>query len=358
VGAFCAAVSVSRVRSANSSASPSIHKAMNVLITGGAGFLGRRLTQKLLERGTLRGSDRRERYIDRIMTVDLEDSPFRDDRVQHVVGDIADSRVLQRAIDPETTSIFHLAAVVSGMAESNFELGMRINVDASRMLLDLCRATAHCPRVVFTSSVAVYGGEMPDVVTDATALNPQSSYGTQKAIVELAIADYTRRGFIDGRVLRLPTISVRPGRPNAAASSFVSGIIREPLNGEPSVCPVDPATRVWVLSPARAIDCLIAGHELSGDALGRNRFVNLPGLSVTVGEMIAALERVAGPEVVRRIRIERDPRVERIVASWPGAWDVSRARSLGLPGDRTFDDVVRAYMSERVIPSSSSTGHA
>jgi nucleoside-diphosphate-sugar epimerase len=201
----------------------------------------------------------------------------------------------------------------------------------------------------------VYGGELPDLVTDATAANPQSSYGTGKAIVELLIADYTRRGFIDGRVLRLPTITVRPGRPNAAASSFASGIIREPLNGEPSICPVDPSTRLWVLSPAAAVDCLIAGHDIDSEALGSNRCVNLPGISISVAEMMAALERVAGPDVVRRIRLERDARAERIVASWPGAWDTSRARSLGFSSDRDFDDVIRAYMKERITPASSSS---
>jgi nucleoside-diphosphate-sugar epimerase len=332
---------------------------MNIVITGGAGFLGRRLTRSLLQRGTLRGSDGQQQAIDRITTVDVEASaPLSDDRVRHVTGDLADPHVLQRVIDAETASIFHLAAVVSGMAEADFELGLRINVDASRTLLDVCRKKASCPRIVFTSSVAVYGGALPDIVTDTTPLNPQSSYGTEKAIVELLIADYTRRGFTDGRVLRLPTITVRPGRPNAAASSFVSGIVREPLNGETSICPVDPATRVWVLSPATAIDCLIVGHDVESEALGTNRCVNLPGISVSVGEMIAALERVAGPDVVRRIRMERDPRVERIVASWPGAWDTSRARSLGFPSDRDFDDVIRAYMNERFTPSSSSTDPA
>jgi len=351
---------------------------MNVLITGGAGFLGRRLIDKLLQRGTLRGRDGHEHALDRINDVAVEPSTFSapqarpaersgtevprerrrwgvrrgeaprsssDRRVRHVTGNIEDHGLLGRVIDTDTASIFHLAAVVSGMAEANFELGMRINIDASRALLDVCRSEGHCPKVVFTSSVAVYGGDLPEVVTDATALNPQSSYGTQKAMIELLVGDYTRRGFIDGRVLRLPTISVRPGQPNAAASSFLSGIIREPLSGKTSVCPVDPATRVWLSSPATAIDCLIAGHDLPSDALGTNRIVNLPGLSISVAEMVATLERIAGPEAVRHIRWERDPRVERIVASWPGAWDTSRARSLGFPSDPDFDRVVRDYIN-------------
>ncbi len=177
----------------------------------------------------------------------------------------------------------------------------------TRSLLEICRARGHHPRVVFTSSVAVYGGQLPETVLETTALRPQTSYGTQKAIGELLLNDYSRRGFVDGRALRLPTISVRPGRPNAAASSFASGIIREPLNGEPSVCPVDRDARLWLMSPATVVDCLIAAHNLPADALGTSRSLNLPGISVTVGEMVDALTRLAGPTVTARIRWERDP---------------------------------------------------
>jgi nucleoside-diphosphate-sugar epimerase len=330
---------------------------MNVVITGGAGFLGQRLTEALLSRGTLRGPDGRECPIERITLVDIASAPAADPvrlkpdttgvRIEQLTGDVADRALIERAIGAGQVSIFHLAAVVSAMAEVDFEIGMRINVDASRTLLDVCRAGGNTPRLVFASSVAVYGGELTQDVTDRTALRPQSSYGAQKAIVELLIHDYTRRGLIDGRVLRLPTITVRPGRPNAAASSFASGIIREPLNGEATVCPVAPDTRVWVLSPVAAIDCLITGHDLSSDALGSNRSVNVPGTSVTAGEMVAALERIAGPEVAARVRWQRDPAVERIVASWPGAWDTSRARSLGFRGDASFDDIIRDYISTK-----------
>jgi nucleoside-diphosphate-sugar epimerase len=320
---------------------------MHVVITGGAGFLGRRLTSRLLERGSLTGPDGVSHAIERITLVDvMAPAPLRDARVTCIAGDIANVALLERAVDRTAVSIFHLAAVVSGMAEADFDLGMRVNVDASRALLDVCRALGHRPRVVFASSVAVYGGDLPDVVLDRTALLPQSSYGAQKAIVELLLSDYTRRGFIDGRVLRLPTISVRPGRPNAAASSFASGIIREPLNGEDAICPVPADTRLWLLSPTTAIECLIALHDASPTSLGLNRIVNGPGLSVTAGEMVAALERIAGPDVAARVRWERDPRVERIVASWPGAWDTSRARALGLPSDASFEAVVRRYTEE------------
>ena len=325
-------------------------KTVNVIITGGAGFLGQRLARRLLERGTLKDADNHDRIIDKIALVDLVPAAgLSDPRIHQITGDLADARWLERAIDPKASSIFHLAAVVSGMAESDFEAGMRVNVDASRALLEICRARGTCPRLVFTSSVAVYGGDLPDVVNDSTPVRPQSSYGAQKAVVELLIGDYSRRGFVDGRVLRLPTISVRPGRPNAAASSFASGIVREPLNGEPALCPVGPDTRLWLLSPQTAIECLIVGHELPADALGVNRNINVPGLTVTPRAMAAALERIAGPAAAARIRWERDPRIERIVTSWPGGWDTSRAASLGFPGDASFDDVVRQYVEEAGI---------
>ena len=322
---------------------------MKVVITGGAGFLGRRLAKRLLERGTLRGLDQRDRAIDEIALVDVvAPQPFADARVVPITGDIADPDLLNSIIGDDTDSIFHLAAIVSGMAEANFDLGMRINLDATRLLLDICRGRGHCPRVVFSSSVAVYGGDLPAVVIDTTALNPQTSYGTQKAAAELLINDFTRRGFIDGRVLRLPTISVRPGRPNAAASSFASGIVREPLNGQDAVCPVPRDARLWLLSPSTVIECLIVGHDLDGDAFGSNRNVNLPGISVTAGEIVAALERVAGPDVARRVRWEPDARIERMVRSWPGACDTTRARALGFPGDETYDAAIRQYIAEEL----------
>jgi D-erythronate 2-dehydrogenase len=314
---------------------------MKILITGGAGFIGQRVAKRLLERGELDG-----RRIDEIVLLDVVHSTLDDPRIRAETGDISDSSVLNLHIDTDTEAIFHLAAIVSGQAEADFDLGMKINLDASRALLEVCRAKGHVPRVVFTSSVAVYGGDLPAVVQDDTALNPQSSYGTQKAIAELLLCDYTRRGFVDGRVLRLPTISVRPGKPNAAASSFVSGMIREPLNGERSICPVDGNTRVWLLSPQRATDALIAGCEIDRAALGNRPIINLPGLSVSVNEMVDALREVAGDEAVARIDWQRDERIEQIVGSWPGAWNTDRARALGLAGDRSFVDIVRAYRSE------------
>jgi len=324
---------------------------MKVLITGGAGFLGQRLARKLLERGELPDADGRAHAIDELILLDVVPAANGGDaRVRSVVGDIAQRQVLEEAIDADTHAVFHLAAIVSGQAEADFDLGMRINLDASRQLLEVCRARGHRARVVFTSSVAVYGGALPELVRDDTALDPRSSYGMQKAVAELLLADYTRRGFVDGRVLRLPTISVRPGRPNAAASSFASGIVREPLAGETAVLPVDPATRLWLLSPRAAIDALVHGYALDPSRLGERPIVNLPGLSVSAAQMIDALREVAGDAVASRIVYRRDERIERIVGSWPGRWDLTRAESLGFAGDRDFTDVIRAYIEDDAPP--------
>jgi nucleoside-diphosphate-sugar epimerase len=320
---------------------------VNVVITGGAGFLGQRLARRLLEGGTLAGADEEQQRIDRLVLLDTAGvAGFDDPRVQVVIGDLTDPVVMREIIDASVGSVFHLAAVVSGQAEADFDLGMRVNLDGSRLVLEACRSAGIRPRVLFTSSVAVYGGRLPELVSDSTPLNPQSSYGVEKAIAELLLADYTRKGFVDGRVARLPTISVRPGRPNQAASSFASGIIREPLHREPAICPVAPETRLWLLSPRRAIECLVALHDLRGDALGANRNVNLPGVSVSVAQMIETLRVVGGRESVECVRWERNPVVERIVGSWPAAWDTARATSLGLSADASFEAIVRAYVED------------
>jgi nucleoside-diphosphate-sugar epimerase len=321
---------------------------MKIVITGGAGFLGQKLARRLLQLGEIAAADDGvRRPIEQIVLIDRIAAPdLGDPRVRTVAADITDAAAMRSLIGPDVDLIFHLAAIVSGAAEADFDLGMGINLDASRQLLDLARTAGHRPRVVFTSSVAVYGGVLPPLVTDDTQLNPRSSYGVQKAIGELLLADYTRKGFIDGRILRLPTISVRPGAPNKAASSFASGLIREPLNGQPTVCPVATDLTLWLLSPRGAIDSIVAGAELKSAALGEKRALNLPGLSVSVAEMIAALERAGGQAAAALIRHERDPAVEAIVGGWPGAWDISRAQSLGLKADADFDAIVRAYIED------------
>lgn len=320
---------------------------MKVLITGGAGFLGQRLARSLLQRGSLVDQSGQEQAITRIVLLDkVSPEGFSDPRIESVAGDIADAELLEKSIDADTGAIFHLAAVVSGQAEADFDLGMRINLDATRHLLEVCRRGGRCPKLLFTSSVAVYGGQLPAVVQDSTALSPKSSYGMQKAIGELLVQDYSRRGFVDGRVLRLPTISVRPGKPNQAASSFASGIIREPLNGEEAICPVPPETRLWLLSPRRAIEALIAAHDVPAARLTEGRVINLPGTSVSVGEMVASLERVGGEGLARKIRWQLDATIQRIVGGWPAAWDTSRAEALGLKGDPDIDRIVRAYIED------------
>jgi len=320
---------------------------MKVLITGGAGFLGQKLAKQLLARGSLKDSDGVDQKIDKLLLVDVvEANDFGDQRVKVIAGDISNPELMQQLITTEVQSIFHLAAIVSGQAEADFDLGMRINLDAARLLLEACRSAGHKPKIVFTSSVAVYGGTLPEMVLDTTALNPQSSYGAQKAICELLLNDYTRKGFVDGRVLRLPTISVRPGAPNKAASSFASGIIREPLNGKPSICPASTDLRIWLLSPRYAIESLIAGHDLHSSVLGLNKSINLPGISVTVGQMIESLRKISGDQVAARISVEPDSKVEAIVRSWPGAWDASRAKSLGLKADPNFESIIKAYIED------------
>jgi nucleoside-diphosphate-sugar epimerase len=244
---------------------------MFVLITGGAGFLGVKLAKKMLERGTLSGPDGKQHTVSRIVLLDqLAAQGFTaDPRIVCMTGDVADAASVARALTPSFQTVFHLAAVVSGEAESDFDLGMRINLDATRILLEQARRNGNKPRFVFTSSVAVFGGDLPDKVLDSTPATPQGSYGAQKAMCELMVTDYARKGFVDGRSVRLPTVSVRPGKANKAASSFASGIIREPLNGVASICPVPPTTRMWVTSARSAVHNLIHAHEVDGAIFGR-----------------------------------------------------------------------------------------
>ncbi len=241
---------------------------MRIVITGGAGFLGNRLARKLLERGSLVDAAGKTRPLRQLVLLDTAAATVTDPRVTAVAGDLADPAVIERVVTTDTDSIFHLAAVVSGQAEAEFDIGMRVNLDATRALLERCRKLDRPPKFVFTSSLAVFGGKLPDPVPDDAPVTPQTSYGAQKAIGELLVYDMTRKGFIDGRSLRLPTVTVRPGKPNKAASSFASGVIREPLSGIDAVCPVAPETQLWVTSPRRVIDNLIVGHDAAAAKFG------------------------------------------------------------------------------------------
>jgi D-erythronate 2-dehydrogenase len=312
---------------------------VRVVVTGGCGFLGRRIVLRLLERDDLE---------DLILFDNAHPAlPLPEDRrLSLVTGDIADRGAVRRVIAPGTSTVFHFAAVVSGEAEADTDLGYRVNLDGTRAVLDTCRALGNCPRLVFASSLAVYGGELPEIVGEDTPLTPQTSYGTQKAIGELLVNDYTRKGFVDGRALRLPTVVVRPGRPNRAASTFASSMIREPLTGREAVCPASPDTVMALASPRRVVEALLRAGDLPSDALGANRSLQLPGFSVPVGEMAEAVRRIGGEAAYARIRWQPDPQVQRIVAGWPRALDAPRAMALGFTADKDIDEVVRAFIED------------
>lgn len=312
---------------------------MKILVTGAAGFLGTRLIHALLTgNAPLQAST--------IVAADVVACPLDDERVIRSVGTIADADFVASHVDRDVKVVFHLAAVLSGQSEAEFDVGMRINVDATRGLLEACRRLGTRPRFVFSSSVAVFGGRLPEVVPEDVALLPQSSYGTEKAIAELMVSDYSRRGFVDGISCRLPTVAIRPGKPNSALSSFVSGIIREPLAGLEAICPVPLETRLWITSPDVVVANLLHAAVVPADALGERRSINFPGLCVTAVDMLASLERLGGAAARARVRCEQDPQMMRIVCTWPGAFDISRALRLGFSVDRDIDSVVRQYQAE------------
>ena len=323
---------------------------MKLLITGGAGFVGARLARTLLARGELAGH-----AIERLLIADQVAPPAdlaADARVEVHTGAL--HAQCQALAEQPLEGVFHLASAVSGECEADFELGLRSNLDTTRALLDAMRRRteggASPVRFVFSSSVAVFGPDpavpLPAVVADDTLPTPQTSYGTHKLMCEHLIADYTRKGYIDGRAARLMTVTVRPGRPNAAASSFFSGIVREPLAGVEAVCPVSPDTAHPVSSPARTIDGLIAVYEASRDAFGGRTALNLPALNITVREMLDALEAVAGAHVRERVRFEPDARIGAIVAGWPRAASAQRAARLGLLPEPDFAAIVRQYIAD------------
>jgi nucleoside-diphosphate-sugar epimerase len=324
---------------------------MRVLITGAAGFLGRKLAARLMETGRLAGPNDGGRPIAEMVLFDIVEAPTPAGgkvAVKIVSGDIGDPATVKGLFAEPVDSVFHLAAVVSSQAEEDFDLGMRVNFDATRALLEACRRQGDRPRFVMPASVAVMGGELPDVVEDDTAPTPTNSYGTQKAMCELLVNDASRRGFVDGRTVRLPTIVVRPGKPNRAASSFASGIIREPLKGEAMTVPVPKDTALWLMSPRTAIATLIHAHDLPAAKLGKSRILTPIGITVTVAEMAEALGRVAGPEALGRIAWGNDPAIARIVCGWPGRFASTRARALGFPADADMDGIIRAFIEDEM----------
>ena len=322
---------------------------MRVVITGGAGFLGKLLAAKILDRGALTDASGKLREVSELVLVDmaaaLGEPWIADKRVSQVIGDVADRNVLTQAMTANTGSVFHLAAVVSGQAEADFDIGMRVNVDSTRTLLELTRTLPAPPKFVFTSSIAVFGGALPAILPDDQILTPQGSYGAQKAMCELLVSDMSRKGMIDGRSLRLPTVTVRPGKPNKAASSFASGIIREPLAGVDAVCPVSPDAKMWVQSPPRVIENVLIGHEASASTLVNTRSISVPGITVSVRDMVESLRRVAGEQAAARVSWQLDPNIDRLVSSWPQAFSAQRGRALGMTADASFDDMVRAYVA-------------
>ncbi|MBK1622138.1 D-erythronate dehydrogenase [Afifella marina] len=330
---------------------------MRILVLGAAGMVGRRLVERLLADKELGG-----RAIAAIDAFDVVAPDFPDVpetiTVTCEAGDISSAETVEGLITRQPDVIFHLAAIVSGEAEADFDKGYRINLDGTRHLLEAIRQAgeAYRPRLVFTSSIAVFGAPFEEKISDTFLSAPLTSYGTQKAISELLLADYTRKGFVDGVGIRLPTIVVRPGKPNKAASGFFSGIIREPLAGLEAILPVEDDVRHWIASPAAAVGFLVHAATMDTSTLGPRRSLNMPGLSVTVGEMIATLQEVAGDEVVGRIRREPDEPIRSMVHGWPRDFDTARASEVGFSADADFASIIRAHIADEEARQAKETG--
>jgi nucleoside-diphosphate-sugar epimerase len=319
---------------------------MRILITGAAGMVGRKLIARLAKDGTLNGR--------RITALDLHDIvPPQAPAMEGVsiathTGDLADAGAAVSLVASRPDVMFHLAGIVSGEAEANFDLGYRVNLDGTRALFDAVRLAGFAPRLVFTSSIAVFGAPFPDVIPDDFHPTPLTSYGTQKQMSEALLADYSRRGFFDGIGIRLPTICVRPGKPNKAASGFFSGIIREPLSGQEAILPVPRSVLHTHASPRSAVNFLIHAAGIDGAAVGPRRNLTMPGVAVTVGEQIEALERIAGAEVVKLIREQPDETIWAIVKGWPTRFEARRARDLGFTAEKSFDEIIRAHIEDEL----------
>jgi D-erythronate 2-dehydrogenase len=321
---------------------------MKVLVIGAAGMLGAKLVQKLCQQGHVMGRD--VSGISRFDWVLAPPPPATTIAIDTHMGDLTEAGQAEKLVGSRPDLIFHLAAIVSGEAEADFEKGYRINLDGTRQLFEAIRkiGDGYHPRVVFTSSIAVFGAPFPEAIDDEFLNAPLTSYGTQKAISELLLSDYSRRGFFDGMALRMPTVCVRPGKPNKAASGFFSNIIREPLAGHEAVLPVDDTVRHWHASPRAAVKFLIQAAEMGGAALGPRRAVTLPGLSCTVAEQLDALRRVGGEKAVKLVKRVPDPVVAKIVSGWPRNFNPSRSLSLGFVAEKSFDDIIRVHVEDEL----------
>lgn len=323
---------------------------MKVVITGGAGFLGKKLARRILQQRAIAGPDGRPQKVSELLLFDVakaQGAELDDSRVKAVAGDIANKATVQSIIQG-ASSVFHFAAVVSAGAEADFELGYRVNLDGTRNVLEACRELGTNPRVVFTSSLAAYGGDLPPAVTDDTPLTPQTSYGSQKSIGEFLIRDYTRKGYLRGTAVRLPTICVRTGLPNKAASTWASSVVREPLTGVDVVCPVTPETVMVVLSPRKTVDAFLRLHDLPADAFGPGRTLLLNGINVTAKQLEQAVSRHAGNRKVGKVVWQHDPAIQKICDGWPQGIDSARARKLGFEIDKDLDEVVRNFIADDI----------
>ncbi|MEJ0084969.1 MAG: D-erythronate dehydrogenase [Pseudomonadota bacterium] len=320
---------------------------MNVLLIGAAGMLGRKLTAKLIRSGAVGN-----RPITALTLADIvaPEAPRAAFDIRAVVADMSQPDVARQLIAPRPDLIFHLAAVVSGEAEADFEKGYRVNLDGTRALFEAIRTagSGYHPRVVFTSSVTVFGATLPDVIGDTHHVTPQTSYGTQKAMSELMLADYSRRGFLDGIGIRLPTICIRPGKPNKAASGFFSSILREPLIGQEAILPVSDSVRHWFASPRAAVEFMVHAATLDSSRLGFVRTLTMPGFSATVAEEIEALKRVAGARAAALVKRVPDPAIAAIISSWPRSFDARRAHELGFRAESTFDEIIRVHLEDEL----------
>ena len=319
---------------------------MKVLITDGGGFLGQKLAVALRANPTIAGKP-----VSGLVLADLAapapmDAPF---PVECVATDIGDANAVNQLFTDAPDVIYHLAAVVSGAAEADFDLGMRVNLGGTMNLLEAARQAGNVPIVIFASSVAAHGGEAPDVVTDGVELNPQSSYGTQKVIGEKLLQAYSRKGFVDGRGVRLPTVTIRPGVANAAASSFMSSIFRDTMQGDTANCPVSKDFKVWHSAPRTIVNNLLLAADVPAEAFGFNRCINLPGRTDTIGDMIAAMTSVSGPEAEARITWQSDPTVEAVVGGWRSKFAPKKALGMGFAADKSFEDTVRWFLEDDIV---------